>query len=352
MATYLLHQHGLVSEGALGLRARRGQRLAELGLRVHAPHPLAAAARDRLDQHRPADARGLLREPHVGLVDAVVARHDRHARLLHQPLGLALEPHRADGSRRGPHEDEPRGLHRLDEGGVLRQEPVARMDRLGAGGQCRLHDPVDPQVAVGGRGRADAHGLVAGRDMGGSCVYVREDGDGADPEAPGGARDPDGDLAAVGDEEGGEHQGASPSQGRSRKRRRAAWDITRTSPTRSSIRRSSSIKAKTKVFGSNRPRTSSLRNPMRCASAREPSMPRPNVWFADSIAHLSSHSSKWAMWFRTARFFSNELPLTSNSARRKTARKLAMWAAFPARAVGKKIRLIRAESESTRRMAA
>ena len=84
-------------------------------------HPAAAAARRRLDEEREAD---LLR---------LAVGHDRHAGLARDPLRrelVAAEPQRL---RRRADPGEPGGLDRLREVGVLGEEAVAGMDRVGAG---------------------------------------------------------------------------------------------------------------------------------------------------------------------------------------------------------------------------
>ena len=69
------------------------------------------------------------------------------------------------------------------ERGVLGEEPETGMDRVGAGGKCRLDDGVDVEEVEG-------IGAVRRRD------------DGADAEIVGGAADAGRDLAAIGDEHG------------------------------------------------------------------------------------------------------------------------------------------------------
>ena len=62
------------------------------------------------------------------------------------------------------------------------------------------------EIAFGRRRRPDRIGLVALPDMQRAGVGVRIDRDGAKPEPRGGARDPAGDLAAVGNQDGREHE--------------------------------------------------------------------------------------------------------------------------------------------------
>ena len=72
--------------------------------------------------------------------------------------------------------------------------------RLGRGDDVR-----DPQVALGGRGRPDAHRLVGELDVERVAVGRRVDGDRLDPELVQRADHPHGDLASVRDEHAVEH---------------------------------------------------------------------------------------------------------------------------------------------------
>ena len=74
---------------------------------------------DRLDQHRPADLGGLLREEIRVLLRAHVAGRDRHAGFGHQLFGRVLEAHGGDAGRLRTHPDESRVDHALRERGVL-----------------------------------------------------------------------------------------------------------------------------------------------------------------------------------------------------------------------------------------
>ena len=109
---------------------------------LDAAHALAAAAGDRLDQHRIADCVGFLLEALGVLVLAEIAGRHRHAGLGHQLLRRVLQAHGADAVRLRPDPDQPGVDHRLREIGILREEAVAGMDRLGARRLRRLDDPV------------------------------------------------------------------------------------------------------------------------------------------------------------------------------------------------------------------
>ena len=86
------------------------------------------------------------------------------------------------------------------------------MDRLRPRALGGVEDGFRPQVALAGRGRADMDGLVGHLDMQRLGVRVGIDRDRADAEQAGGADDAAGDLAAVGDQDLGEHGSTSPSR--------------------------------------------------------------------------------------------------------------------------------------------
>ncbi len=168
-----------VAERADRLALSGFERLVELARRAHDPHAAPAASRCGLHDEREAD---LLRR-------ALGQR--RHARLARDPLRrelVAAEPQRL---RRRPDPREPRSLDRLREVRVLREEPVARMDRVRARRLRRADVLLGVEVArdldrLVGRARVQRPGVV-GRDH---C-------DRRDALPPARAEDAQRDLAAV-----------------------------------------------------------------------------------------------------------------------------------------------------------
>ena len=132
LSTYFSTSTAALPKAVSRLAPRAGERLGKVLRPLDPPHPLAAAAGHRLDQHRIADGIGRAGQMLRVLIRAMIARHHRHAGLFHQRLRGILQPHRPDRLRRRTDEDQPRRLDRLDEIGVFRQKPVAGMDRLGA----------------------------------------------------------------------------------------------------------------------------------------------------------------------------------------------------------------------------
>ena len=122
-----------------------------------APHPLASAAGDRLEQYRVADVGGQLqRLAHVPQ-DARGARDRRQAMIGHRTFGGGLVPHLADCRGSGTDERQPLLRAARREHGVLRQEPVAGVQGLAVELFGRLKDGALIQIGLARLGRADAN---------------------------------------------------------------------------------------------------------------------------------------------------------------------------------------------------
>ena len=155
-----LDQHAVVAERGCGLLPGGPKCGGEIAGGGHDPHAAPAAAGNRLDDDREADAGGLVGKE-VGLLTlAVVTRQQRHGGFFHQRLGRGFRSHGAHRRGRRTDEDDPGVGAGLGEGGVLRQEAVSGMDRLGTGGAGGFDDPRDVQVAFARRGRPDRIGPV------------------------------------------------------------------------------------------------------------------------------------------------------------------------------------------------
>ena len=93
---------------------------------------------------------------------------------------------------------------RLREVGVLREEAVAGVDRIGTRLLRGVENLVEDQVRLGRRLAAEGERLVGELDEHGIRVGLGVDGDAGDAGVAGGADDADGDLTAVGDEDLGD----------------------------------------------------------------------------------------------------------------------------------------------------
>ena len=177
----------------------------EIAFLVDPPQPTAAAAGGRFDQHRIADlARAPLQKNGV-LAFAVIAGHDRHARLLHQRLGAILQAHGADRGRRRPDEDKTSPFAGFGEIPALGQKPVTRMHALGARLLGGVDQALDAEIAFTRLGWPDEIGLVAKPPMQRMRIGGRIHGNRAHSQSLGSAGDAAGNFAAVGNENGVEH---------------------------------------------------------------------------------------------------------------------------------------------------
>ncbi len=207
-----LQVHGRVGEELLAFAAGALEGALQLVLGERHAEALAAAAAGRLDRDREAD---------LGLGDAQRvrdrgdrlgrARHDRHARRLHQLASARLRAHRLDRARRRADEHDARVLARLRERRVLGEEAVAGMDRLGAGARRHVEDLLDAQVVVRRRAVAEVVSLVGTLDVRSVAVELRVHGDAGDAQLVERAHDAHCDLAAIGYEYLAEHRPGSGS---------------------------------------------------------------------------------------------------------------------------------------------
>ena len=108
---------------------------------------------------------------------------------------------RFDRGRRRADPGQPGGDDLAGEVRVLRQEPVPGMHGVRAGIRRHLEDLADVQVTVGGGQTAQCIGLIGDGDVQGIQIWLGIHGDAGQPGITAGARDPDGDLATVGDED-------------------------------------------------------------------------------------------------------------------------------------------------------
>jgi len=201
-----LQEQRIVAEARRGLAPGGRERVGEMNRVLDHVHALAAATRRGLDEQGIADLRCRGDEVGVGEAGAGDPRHGRHGAFGDGEFGGDLVAHGPDRVGARPDEHDPRVGARLREGGVLGEEPVARVDRLCACRPGRVQHGVDAQVALRCGGGTEADGDVGERDMTGTGVGVAVDGDGADPEPAQRGDDAAGDLAAVGDEDGVEHR--------------------------------------------------------------------------------------------------------------------------------------------------
>jgi hypothetical protein len=160
-----------------------------------------ASANHRLDQHGITDARRLVGQELRLLPRAMIARHDRDARLLHKRLRRVLQPHRLDGGCRRADEDDPvRRAHR-SERRIFRQEAITRMNAGRAGLLRHLDDRLGAQIALTGGRRSAPMRLVGEAHERCVGIGIGMNRDAAHAEPARSAKHAQRDLAAIGDKD-------------------------------------------------------------------------------------------------------------------------------------------------------
>ena len=215
----LLQEDRAVGESGQRLALAASEGGGHLAGRLDSAHAAPAAAGRGLQHQRIAQAigdRGRL----LGRGKGRAAQHHRYVQRLGQLARPGLVAEQAQGVGPRPDEGQPLARAALGEGRVLGQEAIARVHAVAARRLGRLDQALDVQIGahrIGGEGRP-----LANRPGGGGqprvqrqCVGRRIDGDRFQAQRRGGARDTDGDFAAVGDQDTFEH-GRTPLGWRAR----------------------------------------------------------------------------------------------------------------------------------------
>ena len=189
------------AEGRHGLADGGVEQLGDLLHGAGDLQPAAAAAERGLDGDRQAVLLG--EGDHlVGVLDRVLgAGHQRGAGLGGDVPGLHLVAEGDDRLGGGADPGEPGVDDGLGEVGVLGQEAVAGVDRVGAGLLGGVEDLVDDQVGVAGRRAAEGERLVGDAHVQRVAVGLGVDGDAGQAGVLAGACHAHRDLTAVGDQD-------------------------------------------------------------------------------------------------------------------------------------------------------
>ena len=203
------------TEGGDRLAGRRVEQLGDLLDGARDLEPATAAAVGRLDRHRqavlPREGDDLVGVGHrVGR-----AGHERGVGAGGDVARLDLVAEGVDGLGGGADPGQPGVDHGLRERGVLGEEAVAGVDRVGAGLAGDVEQLVLHQVGVAGGRAAERVGLVGDLDVQRVAVGVGIHGDRADPAVRARPRDAHGDLATVGNEDLGDRSACRVAMARS-----------------------------------------------------------------------------------------------------------------------------------------
>ena len=139
-----------IAEIALALAARGVDLGFECAVLAHDAHPLAAAARRRLDQQRVPHRAGPFHEGRRVVILDGGGRH-RKAAFLDKGAGADLVAHQVDDLGCGADERDAGLFQCGHEGGIFRQEAIARMHRIRADPLRRLDDLRNVEIGRHGR---------------------------------------------------------------------------------------------------------------------------------------------------------------------------------------------------------
>ncbi len=193
-------EYSSVTEGGSRFADRQAHLLFELSGCMYDAHTFSTTARGCLNQHRKPD---LLGYPHT-----LFYRFKRLGRAGYQGnivrfggrLRGQFAAHLTHGIAARSDEDDTGSFHQIRERRVLRQEPITRMDGIGAGLTGSLDDALHDQITLAGSSRSNANCFVGIAHVQGIPIGFRKHRNGSDTHFTGRAHDPDRDLAPVGDQ--------------------------------------------------------------------------------------------------------------------------------------------------------
>ena len=198
----LLDEDVVIAESLLGLALDQLKGGLHLLWRVAAAHAPAAAAPGGLQDHREAEAHGLLQRLVPVPQRLGAAGDDGHPAADGDLLGGQLVAHPGHGVGLGADEGDARLLAGPDEVRVLGEEAVAGVDGVHTPAPGEIDDLADVQVGPQGAVLlADEVGLVGLGAEETQGVLLGVHGHGVEAQVIAGPEDADGDLAAVGGED-------------------------------------------------------------------------------------------------------------------------------------------------------
>ena len=192
----------VVPERRQALAPRGLDRIGEFGFGLDRAHAAPAAAPARLEHNGKTDFAGETRGLTRVAGERACRRNHRNVRRHREFPRRHLVAECAHDIGLRADEDDACGSTRLGEVGVLGQEAVARVDRIGSVLARNAHHLVDAEVGLY-RAHPPAHlvGFVGLESVQREAVLLRVDRDRFDPEFDRGAEHADGDFAPVGDED-------------------------------------------------------------------------------------------------------------------------------------------------------
>ena len=201
----LFNIDGGIVEGLIRFEARGMVALHEAPFVTGDAHPAAPAAGDRLDHDGKADFSSDLDGFFLAVDGSIAAWRNRHSGLASALAGGILVAHESNGAGGRTYELNVAARAHFREMPVFREESVARMNCVDVGNLRGADDAINLEIALRAGGRPNANGFIRKLDMEAFQVGLGIDGDSLDPELFACPNDPQGDFAAVGDEDFLEH---------------------------------------------------------------------------------------------------------------------------------------------------
>ncbi len=195
-----LQHKPVIVECVFGLSARCRKLIAKLAGASDRSNPPATSTAHRFNEEGETKLPGLNPKPLVGLILSKIARHARHTCRLHQRLCGGFVAHLPDDIGGRAYEDNSSQLARLGEVRVFREEAIARMDGVRSSLTGGFENGADIEIAVLRWRRSDSHRLIRHAQVHGLCIGIGENRHGPIAHAFCRARDPAGNLPAVGDQ--------------------------------------------------------------------------------------------------------------------------------------------------------
>ena len=195
----LFQKHRCIAKGPQSLVLRLVEQAFEVGLLLHHAHAASATAEGRLDDERESDLPRQLEGLAAVLHRIVRARQGGHAQAFRLRAGRHFVAHQFEALRFRPDKKNPLAGAGPGEFGILREKAVARMDRIDRVFLRRRHHPRDVEIGTDRTPGLRQHvGLVGLEAMNAEPVLLGKNGHGTEVQFGGGAKDPDGNFAAVG----------------------------------------------------------------------------------------------------------------------------------------------------------
>ncbi len=192
----LLKIDGVIAEGARSFGPGAFVCLDEIFGPLHKPHALSTATSGGLEHDGIADLFCRLEE-RVS-VAGIRTGNNRHAGSDHLLARGGLTAHGLHRLGARSDKDDARSATRPDKVGVLAEEPISRVNGLGAATLGHIEDALGHQIALRACRATDTIGFVGHADMKGFPVRFGVHRDAANAHLAQGSHHPDSDLSTVG----------------------------------------------------------------------------------------------------------------------------------------------------------